>query len=64
MSLSFVNSRIVEDASFHECVRYQRWEQNRVVSFIPPDGVFQLMKYRCVHTTTHNTRARARQVAL
>jgi len=27
-------------------VRYIRFEQNRVLSFIPPDGDFQLVKYR------------------
>jgi hypothetical protein len=27
-------------------VRYSRWERGREISFIPPDGVFQLAKYR------------------
>ena len=25
-----------------------RWERDRVVSFVPPDGQFKLMSYRCV----------------
>lgn len=31
--------------SFHPCVRLKRWEQERVISFIPPDGKFQMAKY-------------------
>lgn len=31
--------------SFHPCVRYRRWESERVLSFIPPDGNFRLMSY-------------------
>jgi AP-3 complex subunit mu len=34
------------DCSFHPCVRYNRFERDRVVSFVPPDGQFELMKYR------------------
>ena len=26
LSLSFVNSRLLEDPSFHPCVRLKRWE--------------------------------------
>ena len=26
--------------------RYKRWEAERVVSFVPPEGIFQLMTYR------------------
>jgi len=46
LSLSFINSNILDDVSFHPCVRYNRWEQNRVISFVPPDGLFKLMNYR------------------
>ena len=28
------------------CVRLARWERERVVSFVPPDGRFTLMSYR------------------
>eukprot|EP01094_Clydonella_sp_ATCC50884_P006719 TRINITY_DN1592_c0_g1_i1.p1 TRINITY_DN1592_c0_g1~~TRINITY_DN1592_c0_g1_i1.p1 ORF type:complete len:410 (-),score=130.40 TRINITY_DN1592_c0_g1_i1:97-1326(-) len=46
MTLRWVNSRLLEDVSFHPCVRYNRWERERVISFVPPDGNFQLMTYR------------------
>lgn len=46
MNLSFTNPGILDDVSFHPCVRYNRWEQNKVISFIPPDGAFKLMSYR------------------
>uniref|UniRef100_A0A8C1BWW4 AP-3 complex subunit mu-1 n=1 Tax=Cyprinus carpio carpio TaxID=630221 RepID=A0A8C1BWW4_CYPCA len=45
LSLSFMNPRLLDDVSFHPCVRYKRWESERVISFIPPDGNFQLMSY-------------------
>jgi len=34
------------DMNFHQCVRLQQFESDRVVSFVPPDGEFVLMKYR------------------
>ncbi|XP_059480324.1 AP-3 complex subunit mu-1 isoform X2 [Neocloeon triangulifer] len=45
LSLSFVNPRLFDDVSFHPCVRFKRWESERVLSFIPPDGNFRLMSY-------------------
>lgn len=36
----------LEDLSFHQCVRLTRFENDRTISFIPPDGEFELMKYR------------------
>jgi AP-3 complex subunit mu len=45
--LTFNNPAIVgDDCSFHPCVRYARYEKERVVSFVPPDGEFELMRYR------------------
>jgi len=35
-----------DDISFHPCVRYNKYEQNKVISFVPPDGNFKLMSYR------------------
>jgi len=46
LSLSFVNPSILDDVSFHPCVRYNRYEQSKVISFVPPDGAFKLMNYR------------------
>ncbi|KAL6543635.1 hypothetical protein OROGR_010132 [Orobanche gracilis] len=31
---------------FHQCVRLARFENDRTISFIPPDGSFDLMTYR------------------
>ncbi|KAK5649744.1 hypothetical protein RI129_000773 [Pyrocoelia pectoralis] len=45
LTLSFVNARLFDDVSFHPCVRFKRWEGERVLSFIPPDGNFRLMSY-------------------
>ncbi|KAJ1652097.1 hypothetical protein IWQ61_007493, partial [Dispira simplex] len=44
--LSFVNPDILDDYSFHPCVRIRKFEQNKVLSFIPPDGQFKLATYR------------------
>ncbi len=33
--------------TFHQAVNLGRYEQEKVVSFVPPDGEFELMKYRC-----------------
>ncbi|CAO2819033.1 unnamed protein product [Amaranthus hypochondriacus] len=36
----------LEDIKFHQCVRLARFENDRTISFIPPDGTFDLMTYR------------------
>ncbi|GMK53706.1 hypothetical protein CspeluHIS016_0102920 [Cutaneotrichosporon spelunceum] len=36
----------MEDVKFHQCVRLSRFENDRTISFIPPDGEFTLMSYR------------------
>merc|ERR1712168_1058848 len=36
----------LEDVKFHQCVRLSRFENDRAISFIPPDGEFELMSYR------------------
>lgn len=46
LCLAFVDPEVLDDCSFHPCVRYNRYEKDRVVSFVPPDGQFELMKYR------------------
>mmetsp|Transcript_23232 Transcript_23232/g.30086 ORF Transcript_23232/g.30086 Transcript_23232/m.30086 type:complete len:442 (-) Transcript_23232:118-1443(-) len=52
MCLSFTDPEVIDDCSFHPCVRYNRFERDRVVSFVPPDGHFELMRYR-VNTATN-----------
>jgi AP-1 complex subunit mu len=46
----------MEDIKFHQCVRLARFENDRTISFIPPDGEFELMSYRL------STQVRARGV--
>lgn len=36
----------LEDVKFHQCVRVQKFEQEGALTFIPPDGAFDLMNYR------------------
>lgn len=36
----------LEDVKFHQCVRLARFENDRTISFVPPDGEFELMSYR------------------
>lgn len=44
--MSFDNpDAVLRDVCFHPCVRIERWERERVLSFLPPDGVFELMSY-------------------
>ncbi|XP_034041205.1 AP-3 complex subunit mu-1-like [Thalassophryne amazonica] len=45
LTLSFRDPQLLDDVSFHPCVRFKRWESERVLSFIPPDGYFTLMTY-------------------
>ena len=46
LTLLFYNPRVLEDVAFHPCIRYSRWDQSKVISFVPPDGFFKLMEYR------------------
>lgn len=41
----------LEDVKFHQCVRLARFDADRSITFIPPDGEFELMSYR-INTTT------------
>mmetsp|Transcript_5356 Transcript_5356/g.8414 ORF Transcript_5356/g.8414 Transcript_5356/m.8414 type:complete len:440 (+) Transcript_5356:113-1432(+) len=36
----------VDDVVLHRCVNLGNYEHDRTISFIPPDGDFELMKYR------------------
>lgn len=46
LTMTFENPGVMEDVSLHHCVRYFRWMHQKTVSFVPPDGVFTLLKYR------------------
>lgn len=36
----------IDDCQFHQCVKLSKFETEHSISFIPPDGEFELMKYR------------------
>jgi len=36
----------IDDVTFHRCVKLGQFDVDRTISFIPPDGEFELMKYR------------------
>ena len=36
----------IDDCTFHRCVRLGKFESERTITFIPPDGEFELMKFR------------------
>jgi AP-2 complex subunit mu-1 len=36
----------LEDVTFHQCVKLTRFDTERDVTFTPPDGTFELMRYR------------------
>lgn len=36
----------MEDIKFHQCVRLSKFENEKLITFIPPDGEFTLMSYR------------------
>jgi len=38
----------LEDCQFHQCVQLGKFETDRTISFVPPDGEFELMRYRSV----------------
>lgn len=38
-------SVILEDCKFHQCVELEKFDTERLIQFIPPDGEFELMRY-------------------
>lgn len=36
----------LEDFRFHQCVKLNKFESERTISFVPPDGEFELLSYR------------------
>ena len=37
---------VLEDLKFHQCVKLSNYENNKTITFIPPDGEFTLLQYR------------------
>ncbi|CAG8665018.1 2661_t:CDS:2, partial [Funneliformis mosseae] len=44
------NAVEIDDCQFHQCVKLGKFDSDRTISFVPPDGEFELMRYR----TTEN----------
>jgi AP-2 complex subunit mu-1 len=36
----------LEDCQFHQCVKLGKFDAERIITFVPPDGEFELMRYR------------------
>merc|ERR1719499_1381787 len=36
----------IDQLRFHRCVQLSKFEQERAISFVPPDGEFELANYR------------------
>lgn len=34
----------IDDCTFHQCVRLSKFDLERSISFIPPDGEYELMR--------------------
>lgn len=45
-SSAAVGNVALEDCHFHQCVKLSKFDTDRTISFIPPDGSFELMSYR------------------
>lgn len=39
------NAVAIDDCQFHQCVKLGKFDSDRTISFVPPDGEFELMKY-------------------
>ena len=42
LTLILTDPRAVEDVAFHPCVRFNMFDREKVVSFVPPDGDFKV----------------------
>lgn len=38
----------LQDCVFHPCVKLNNFDHDRSINFVPPDGEFELMHYKCV----------------
>eukprot|EP00300_Choanocystis_sp_HF-7_P023805 c2509_g1_i1.p1 GENE.c2509_g1_i1~~c2509_g1_i1.p1 ORF type:complete len:453 (-),score=126.87 c2509_g1_i1:59-1360(-) len=48
----------IDDCTFHQCVRLGKFENDRTITFVPPDGEFQLMAYRVTDNVNHPFRVK------
>ena len=38
------NAVEIDDCQFHQCVKLGKFDSDRTINFIPPDGEFELMR--------------------
>lgn len=36
---------VIDDCQFHQCVKLSKFETEHSISFVPPDGEFELMRW-------------------
>ncbi len=53
--LTFNKPSLLDDCSLHRCVRINRYESERVVSFVPPDGEFTLFTYKVMEASSSSS---------
>ncbi|KAL7070103.1 hypothetical protein ACQ4LE_010497 [Meloidogyne hapla] len=46
------SSVAIDDCQFHQCVKLTKFATEHAISFIPPDGEYELMRYRTRHSIT------------
>ena len=46
LSANTKTSIAIDDCQFHQCVKLSKFETEHSISFIPPDGEYELMRYR------------------
>eukprot|EP01013_Petalomonas_cantuscygni_P009882 TRINITY_DN22809_c0_g1_i1.p1 TRINITY_DN22809_c0_g1~~TRINITY_DN22809_c0_g1_i1.p1 ORF type:complete len:441 (-),score=92.04 TRINITY_DN22809_c0_g1_i1:120-1442(-) len=46
VTVTFANAHLLLDAAFHPCVSARKFDADRSLQFVPPDGEFVLMTYR------------------
>ncbi|KAJ1727532.1 hypothetical protein LPJ72_005898 [Coemansia sp. Benny D160-2] len=45
MLMTLRNAQALDDVAFHPCVRLGKWEAERRIAFVPPDGAFRLASF-------------------
>lgn len=45
VQIQFSHPDFITDPGFHPCVRHAEYDKSRTISFIPPDGLFELMEF-------------------
>ncbi|KAJ1752470.1 hypothetical protein LPJ79_001217 [Coemansia sp. RSA 1821] len=43
---------IMDDVAFHPCVRRRKWDEERTIGFVPPDGQFKLASFHAAMDTS------------